>query len=734
MRLRPVSFIAAILLLLPASGWSKADRICRIDANATVARAIDQLDEVETQAERALRELETVRRPGEGLIQTKPVQVLDAEAARARQKLVDRSGNSTTDKRSEFKHYPLTDDANTEFDRLKLKYPPKFDRKGNLVEGIASRDNRIKLTGPQTEEILGPELMRRARDKDLLAMVQYDDVLVQYETTLRKELQELVEEVTRAQKKPLTSAQARKQVDELLERIRGKQAAIRNSGGSGRMTFTDTSRSEKFTWRVEMTPKAIDDAIRESAEVVDGKVVSQIKGVSASLKRRLVEFDYANGNPRALFGELRDAGNSSTDIARFFRNLRERSMDEGVLRFRKYRQGGPGSNYDGISAPGSGGPQANATMRDAGFADRITWVEYKMKNTKGESVRSTAGDKPRLPFSDDTAPMVADPRLFLDPKVFAKTKAQLKEDLKRNVERLQAMGVKEAKYDEEQIDAFLDFTRRNHMAGVNLRPVGRTGYTRESYNWNVRDPDGGTINVQATRDTNVVEIDQASGRVVQALPYIDRHQGRNWNFQFNPESGFFEHIDPTTGRVAHVLKAQRNGIYAVTEDGLVDTSRTIEGRLSAVEVDEVKVPVTYIALNNRDIHRVPGLAPVRRLRKTLMEQTNALNTLRAQERLKSFKVDKGKASTARNSVISQKFIEIQESTRRNVPRARIEFEFNPESGLWVNWDRAAGEVRYVYHNEDGVQRVIRDRRDPTKWRLEPVEFAEDRLRTSPNTN
>jgi hypothetical protein len=648
-----------------------------------------------------LADVQNKRAEGADLLQVKPVHVLNPTAAARRQEVVNAAGNSTTDRRSEFKHYPTKDASDKLIDQLKRTNPPVFDEKGNLLSGIVSRDFRPKLSSSDAQKVLGDELFAKAKSGEYTTLVQYSDVLAQHEGALQKKLEASMKELAQSKGRKVSDTEIEKQAKLKIDELKKAQLAAQTNNSKKMVTFTDTASTQKFAWKVDLTPNAIDDAVSEVNQA--GK---NIRALSADSKAELIKFDYQTGTAADLQKVLAKHGHTADESEKLYEAVKARSMNEGVFRYRQYRDGPENASFEGIAAPGLSGSASKNDLKDSPFSEGFIWYEMKMKNTRGENVRQTAGDKPRDPLLPSMLKALHTKENFLDKKTFDKFSEDFKEQLKKNYQIHQGRGNKEV-FNEERIDKELALHRELHLSGFNFEPIGRTGYTRESYNANIPAATGKPLNVQITRDTNVTELDLKTGKVLQTLPYTDVE--KKWNFQYNPQSELYEHVDQTSGKVLHVMHAETKKVYPVDKDGFVGNV-SVPANLTPTEVTEVKVPIDFIGLTDADIAKVPGLAPIRQLRQDLVQETQALNALRREEGLPGFAVDKGKRSTSRKSITSSEFLEVN--------GVKTKFEYNAESGLYVQW--VNGKAAHVYHPNQGVQKITRDPKDNSNWILEDV--------------
>jgi hypothetical protein len=632
-------------------------------------------------------------------ISLKKTSLLNA-ATRELRKLVLAVGSvNTTKLRSEFKHYIFGDDAAQMVARLERDFPPKHDLSGKLISGIESRDNLVRVKPAALEEILGASALTELKNRRVLTALARPEVYHQHQAEVDQVLASLV---------------APESYESTLQRIhRLHEDTIAKAKNRKRSTYTDTTSSGKISYDSGLSEKAIE----ESLNLFGLKTTSIPKSLTKIQDTDLFDapYDIVTG----LFDSLVAEG-VDRDLARsFLRDLGERAADEGVMRLRKYREGEENVSFNGVPGPGSGLKSTNPNIRDAAFADGITWLEFKMKRTLGETARKTVVDKPRFPLSDALANMIEDPSHFLSDAAFEKTRTILKADIQTNFKKLNAIS----DWNEAEVEAGLNFIRGLHKQGISLKPVGRTVYMRDSHNLNLVDSDGRIHNIQLTFDRYVWELDRTTGALLQALPWVEKNNG--WHFQYDAPSGWFVHRDAKSGKPLHAMHPHKPGeIFDVSNGSGVMLSGPFN--VQPVLVGELKVPVQFIELSPELIASFPALAAVLEIRKQMIADTGRLNESRVANGLKPFAVDRGKRSTSRKDLAGGIKLKIHPlGLNTSIAASKMiemEFNFNPETGYWVHWNE---DVAIVYHPSVGVMKVTPVPGRPNEVRLTPIYFINE---------
>lgn len=599
---------------------------------------------------------------------------LNDEAQMLRRYILESGVIDTTKLRSEFKHYVESSRTEDMIRHLENRFGPRFSIEGKQVSGIASRDGMVKLDTKDLKALpimaqisFGTPVYDQIASAGLMTAIKNPLIYSQHREAIRSKLFRIVGHV---------------KVDVLMKQIEELQArAVVAAANRGLNTYTDTASTAKFTYRSGVSR----DAILETA--------SELKLLLREQEIEILEkVDFANLTDRQsadVASSIGKLGIDSDAATNFVAQLRERSLDEGVVRYRKYRTGDENLRFDGIASPGSKQAARNENINDAWFADGVTWLEFKMKNTQGQASRGTVVNKPRFPLPDNVIAILRDASRFKTDEAFEQTKSELKVSIHETVDRLVASGIKEATWNETEVNAAIDFIRSLHLQGHSLEPVGRTVYMRKSYNLNLLDKDAKTHNIQITRDRHVWELGRAGGNLLQALPYVARAQ--DWHFQFNPQTGMYEHLSKEKNSVKHIFHPRSPEIvYEV--DGA--SRKLVDVQVEPVEVVEIKVPLKFIKLSEEDIAALPDLAEVASLRAQLKYATEDLNARRKKENLSGFAVDKGKRSSSRNDVSGGVILIVEGK--------KLDFKFHPETGYWVSWETNAN---LVYHPQVGVQKL-----------------------------
>lgn len=641
------------------------------------------------------------RSDGDSPLIVKRTFLLGRVTQKLRQVLISSGSVDTTKLRSEFKHYNLRGDADALIRRLQEEFPPIYDISGKLLEGINSRDSRVRANGKRIELAMGAESFLAAREQGLASALLYADVLAQHRPEVTIQLTQIAGG---------NSAKAREWLGRVDE-LHAQAAAMTKKS----FVYTDTSSTAKFRYNAETSRIAIEQIARRHG----------IKGMTPALAARIRAFKSFEDKRVVGWRErtrekLRQAGNrDETSIDGFISEIEERAFDEGVIRFRKYRIAAPDARFIGIADPSSGRKaDASLGITDAPFANDVVWFEFKMKATEGDQDLGTVVNKPRFPISDSRIQDLLDRRNFLGDAEFELTRMKIKEDIRANIESMQSRGIKEAKWEESEIDAALELARALHKDGFSFAPVGRTIYTRDSNNLNLRAPGTKLVhNVQLTRDSRVWELDRTTGKMVQALPFNETTRGLN--FQFDPMSGWHVHRSKD-GKVELVMHRSQTDRAFPVKNGKPDLDHPVTGlKLEEVEVVELKVPLQFIRLNEEDITAVPRLALVRSARQEMIALTEKLNRARKSAGLEEFSVDRGKRSTSRKDLAGGLLIQVEKDADART------FTFNPESGYWVSW---RGEVpAYAFHPDIGAFKIDYDPARPGEIESRRVPFSMERL-------
>ncbi len=614
---------------------------------------------------------------------------LDDEAQLLRRYILESGVVDTTKLRSEFKHYVESSRTDEMIRQLEVRFGPQFSIEGKQISGIASRDGMVKLNTKDLKALpllaelsFGSSTYDRIVSAGLMTAIKNPLVYSQHRETLRSRLFRIVGHV---------------KVDVLMKQIEELhiRAAI-DAAGRGLNTYTDTASTAKFAYRSGVSREAILEASSELGLTLRAPEIEILEKV-----------DFSNLSDRQsaeVATSLAKLGIEAEAATNFVSVLRERALDEGVVRYRKYRTGDENLRFDGIASPGAKQTALNNTINDAWFADGVTWLEFKMKNTQGQASRGTVVNKPRFPLPDDVISVLKDANRFKTKEEFELTKIELKQAIRETVDKLLASGIKEASWNEAELNAAIDFIKSLHLQGHSLEPVGRTVYMRKSYNLNLLDKAGNTNNIQITRDRHVWELGRTTGNLLQALPYLAKAQ--DWHFQYNSQTGMYEHLSIDKKQVLHRFHPRAPKlIYEISgaQEKLVDV------RVEPVEVVEIKVPLKFIKLSDEDIANLPDLGAVASLRDQMKYATQDLNTRRRNANLSGFAVDKGKRSSSRNDVAGGIDLVVQGK--------KVGFKFHPETGYWVSW---ANKGNLVYHPTVGVSRLSLS--EDNKLMSEPIDF------------
>lgn len=614
---------------------------------------------------------------------------LDEEAQLLRRYILESGEIDTTKLRSEFKHYVESSRTDEMIRQLESQFGPQFSIDGKQLSGIASRDGMVKLDTKDLKAL--PEMAQQRDGQTLYDYLSSSGVMPAIKNPLvysqhRESVASLIESIV-----------GRNRADNLLKEIEGLHIrAVVEAEGRGLNTYTDTASTAKFAYRSGVSRDAILETSSELGVMLKAAEIAVLEKV-----------DFANLTDRQSAEVATSLSKLSIEpeaADNFVSALRERALDEGVVRYRKYRTGKENLRFDGIASPGAKQSAAQGSIKDAWFADNVTWLEFKMKNTQGLASRRTVVNKPRFPMPDDVISVLKDARRFKSAAAFSKTKTELKNAIRETIERLQASGIKEAKWNETEVSAAIDFVRSLHLQGHSLEPVGRTVYMRKSYNLNLIDKQQKTHNIQITRDRHVWELGRTSGSLLQALPYVAKVQ--DWHFQYNSQTGMYEHLSKTKRQVLHRFHPRAPElVYEVTgaQEKLVDV------QVEPVEVVEIKVPLKFIRLSDEDIANLPDLAAVASLREQMKYATQALNNRRVKANLSGFAVDKGKRSSSRKDVSGGVVLLVE--------GRKVEFKFHPETGYWIAWGQNA---TLAYHPSLGVSRLSLGKNN--KVVSEPTDF------------
>lgn len=606
---------------------------------------------------------------------------LDEVAQKLRRMILEKGIIDTTKLRSEFKHYIEASITDKMVADLQKEFPPVYDISGKLISGLTSRDNVAKVKASKFESVVGSEKAATLLETNLMQAMLLPDVYSQHRDEIRSRLKSLFG----------------KSADEILRQTEKLQAeAVAKTAGRERRTYTDTSSTSKFIYKSQLSREAFLESAKTFGLNFSEAEISPLSHIK-----------YDDLSPTAksyLIEKIVNLGADKDTAESFVADLVERSNDEGVIRYRKYRTGRENLDFAGIPSPASGLETRNTKIVDADFAKGVTWLEFKMKNSNGEAARQTVVNKPRFPLRDEQISILKDRARFVDDSDFARTKEIIKSEIKFTVEKLSQSGVKEATWNEREVESAIDFIRKLHLQGHSLEPVGRTVYMRDSYNLNLVDKVGKSQNVQITRDRHVWELDRKNGQMLQALPWVEKNRG--WQFQFNARSGWYEHKN-AEGKVEHAFHPRfPNVVYEINGNSRVQ----INAKLDPVEVVELKIPVAFIQLSKQDVAKLPQLQAIVNLRKMMIKETENLNARRKEVGLAAFKVDKGKRSTSRSDVGGGITLLVHP---KSLPSGILEdelvareFKFNPETGFWVNWSEGAD---LVYHPTYGVLRLIGDK-------------------------
>lgn len=595
---------------------------------------------------------------------------LDEEAQLLRRYVLESGVIDTTKLRSEFKHYVESSRTDEMIRQLEARFGPLFSIDGKQLSGIASRDGMVKLDTKHLKalpDMLETPLYDQLSSAGIMAAIKNPLIYSQHRETIRSKVESFI---------------GRERAERLLKEIEELHIrAVIEANGRGLNTYTDTASTAKFAYRSGVSREAILETSSELGLALRDAEVAILEKVDFSTLTDRQSAEVATS--------LSKVGVDSEAAANFVSLLRDRSLDEGVVRYRKYRTGNENLRFDGITSPGSKQATANNQIKDAWFADNVTWLEFKMKNTLGQASRKTVVNKPRFPLPDDVIAVLKDSSRFKSANAFEQTKTELKNTIRETIEKLKASGIKEAAWNETEVNAAIDFIRSLHLQGHSLEPVGRTVYMRKSYNLNLRDKQGNTHNIQITRDRHVWELGRTSGNLIQALPYVAKAQ--DWHFQFNPQRGMYEHLSKAKKQVLHEFHPRAPElVYEVNGASRKPIDLTVE----PVEVVEIKVPLKFIKLSSEDIANLPDLGAVASLREEMKSATENLNARRKKANLSGFAVDKGKRSSSRKDVGGGVVLVVEGK--------KMEFKFHPETGYWVAW---AANGNLVYHPQVGVQKL-----------------------------
>jgi hypothetical protein len=543
----------------------------------------------------------------------------------------------------------------------------------------------------------------------------------------------------------------------------GRDAAGRKIGLSyrdkplegGKRGYTDTGSSGKFRYRANVETAAIEEAldaaqgrrylnrlrdldIYEAILLKPENFVAQLKAKNAQITNQEINAELATFylDLRELIKKrLAKNGADEKSRSRIVAEIESRMWEEGKIRFRKYRQALEGANFTGIASPGSRGSSAGTTeIADAEFAFGVTWVEFKMKNTRGLDVRGTVVNKPRIPVSDSWVVKFHDAACFKLSTCFGPLKTQLLRDVKRNfmkaellaydprsaaglealakhlknrgieidlaalhfdtgdarafekmLDFLEGKGFQPQDFNTREAEAMVDVFRDLHGQGFDTQPIQRTLYTRDSFQLDIPQEAKKPMAVQLTFDRDVRELDLATGKTVGAFPFIDKTRG--WSFQFDPTSGLYNHI--VNGQVQHVYDHATRQVFIF--DGVTRGAEVRGLKVEAVQVAEVKVPEKVVALSPEDIQQTPALADIKEARETLVAKTQKVNALRTREGLGQFSVDAGKGATTRSGAIWKPIAVI-------TPEGRFEFIYDYRLDAYVKWSRE-GNLAYLFDHE-----------------------------------
>ena len=456
----------------------------------------------------------------------------------------------------------------------------------------------------------------------------------------------------------------------------------------GLSTFTDTGSSAKFRYTSELSQKALLDIGKDVFRNEDAELLKQLSTLEGFRKSNINKI-------------LEERISDPLKRQAFIDRLEESYWEEGVLRYRKYRDGVIGMSFDGVPTPGlaPSAPGASAAVKDTEFAKGITFIEHKMKNTQGEAARRTIVNKPRLPVSDDKVELLHNRECFLNPICYKNLKERLAEDIKFNLKKMNE------DFDEVEFEATMELRSEFHKQGFDTRPIGRTSYRRSSYSIKIPSATGKPpLDVQVTIDNEVRELSLSTGRTLTRMPWIERRL--NWSFQWHPEMQQFVH-DTASGDPLHTLDTETRKIYFLKKDG-TRGAEYLDARVEPIQVVELKVPEHVINFSEENFQDFPDLRAIAQARKDFVDETKQLNDLRSERGLAAFDVDKGKRATVRNGVTTP---------RKTVltPAGDRVFEYSAEHDAWVNYSEE-GHMKFVLTNENRLFK-------PNNGRFEEVPSA-----------
>lgn len=599
----------------------------------------------------------------------------------------------TTKLRSEFKHYVEESKTKSLIAKLQEKFPAIFSLDGKLLSGMASRDGIIRVpisqlkALPKMNDILfGQRAYKLVKEAGLISALKTPAVFNQHREEIRSKLFRIL---------------GPSRGDALIRQVEELQAQVIARSENAAQSFTDTANTAKYSYSTQLSKEAISEVTAEYDFHANEEII-----------RALSKIDFQNisdSDISKVAKKLSELGPSVDDARGILKDLREKVLDEGVIRYRKYRVAQENTRFTGVPSPGSEFKNSSSEVKDSSFAEGVTWLEFKMKNSQGENSRQTVVNKPRFPLFDSIIATVKNRDLFLNH--FEETKAYLKDQIKQTVERLKQNNVKEAVYNEGEVDAAINFIASLHRQGFSFEPVGRTVYSRESYNLNLLDRAGQGYNVQITLDKNVFELSRRSGNLYQAMPYVAKDH--DWHFQYNPLSGLYEHRSGS-GEVLHVFHPRAPQlVYEVNGEN----RHLVDIEVDPIEVVEIKVPLQFINLSQDDINKVPGLASVAELRDELKTATLDLNSRRENSNLSPFSLDKGKRSSSRKDVAGG--ITLLVSAGGKSPFKKVKFNFHPESGYWVAWGKGGS---LIYHPQTGLLKIKKQKAGDVESTVEKVPF------------